>query len=316
MTKKNWSLFIGPVSIGILLFAAAAFGQSGPPGSAQEGRAATDGKYLDANPAAQAATKIPYYDDGIPAPIGYTDEDGFSALGDNPIVSRSYSDKAPKPSADPRNFEGAWAHRDLARERIFRNIFETRLPYNDEGRKIMKHRREMENSGKPPLTNAGRCYPTVEFALEINGPFFIVQSEKFIHVTFHEFHHHWQIRMNQKHKTTGPREFAGDSIGHWDGNTLVVETTRYKEPIWLDPVGTPASEDAVLTRRIRKIENGQALEMITTVDDPKYYTKPWSFARPYGWSPDGWRVGEYNCEQQVGGPNGAGYGQVKEQPLP
>ena len=296
MEKKSWS-----ASIGMLLFAGAAFGQSGPPvGVAPAGRLAA------------ATPNIPYYNDGVPAPIGRTDEDGFSPSGNSLMGGTEFSDKAPKASADPRNFEGAWAHREMLRDRIFRTILETRLPYNDEGRKLLQHRREMENSGKPILTNSGKCYPTTEFALEINGAMFLVQSEKFMHGSFYEFHHDWQIRINQKHKTTGPRNFAGDSIGHWDGNTLVVETTRYKEPIWLDPAGTPASENAVLTRRIRKIENGQVLEMITTVDDPKYYTKPWSFARTYAWRPDSWRVREYNCEEQVGGPNGAGYGMVKE----
>ena len=304
------------IVIGALLFSGHALSQSGvPPGPGVAG-AQGGGEYLDANPAAQAATRIPYYDDGVPPPIGRTDEDGFSPLGDNPVTSLEFSDKAPKPAADPRNFEGAWAHRDLLRERIFRTIFETRLPYSAEGRKVLQHRREMENSGKPPLSNAGRCYPTTEFALEINGAFFVVQSPKFMYVSFYDFHHDWQIRMNQKHKAAGPREFAGDSIGHWDGNTLVVETTRYKEPIWLDPVGTPASEEAVITRRIRKAEDGRMLEMITTVNDPKYYTRPWSYARPYEWRPDSWRLREYNCEQQVGGPNGAGYGQVREQPPP
>lgn len=316
MTIKNGSAALGLVSLGCLLFTDAALAQPGPPGGAPPGAAAPGGQYLDANPQARAATMIPYYNDGIPAPNGRTDEDGFSPLGENPITNFDVSDKAPKPSADPHNFEGAWAHRELFRERIFRTILETRLPYSEEGRTILKQRREMDNSGKPALSNSGRCYPTTEFALEINGAFFVTQSAKFIYGTFHDFHHDWQIRMNQKHKTAGPREFAGDSIGYWDGTTLVVETTRYREPIWLDPTGTPASEDAVLTRRIRKIENGRALEMITTVDDPKYYTKPWSFARSYVWRPDAWRIGEYNCEQQVGGPNGAGYGQVKEQSAP
>jgi hypothetical protein len=300
MAKKNWS-----VSIGMLLFAGVAFGQSGPPvGVAPAGRIGA------------ATPRIPYYDDGIPPAHGTTDEDGISASGDNLMGSPAFSDKAPKASADPRNFEGAWAHREMLRDRIFKTILETRLPYNEEGRRILQRRRELENSGKPTLTNSGKCYPTTEFALEINGAMFIVQSEKFMHASFFEFHHDWQIRMNAKHATTGPRNFAGDSIGHWDGNTLVVETTRYKEPIWLDPAGTPASENAVLTRRIRKIDNDQALEMITTVDDPKYYTKPWSFARTYAWRPDSWRVREYNCEQQVGGPNGPGYGQVQEQSSP
>jgi hypothetical protein len=301
MTEKHWSVILGA-----LLLSGFAFGQSAGPSGPQVG-ARPEGRV------AQAATSIPYYDDGIPPPVGRTDEDGFSASGTSPMGGSGLSDKAPKAPADPRNFEGAWAHRDMLRDRIFRTILETRLPYNDEGRKILKYRRESENSGKPILTNSGKCYPTTEFALEINGAIFIVQSEKFIHASTFEFHSDWQIRMNQKHPTSGPRNFAGDSIGHWDGNTLEVETTRYKEPIWLDPVGTPASENAVITRRIRKIENGQALEILTTVDDPKYYTKPWTYARTYAWRPDSWLVREYNCEQQVGGPNGPGYGQVKEQ---
>jgi len=301
MAAKKWSVIVTAI-----LFSGAVLAQSGPKvgearGGAQEGRLG------------QAVGNFPYYDDGVPAPVGRTDEDGFSASGDNLIGGAEFSDKAPKPSTDPRNFEGAWAHREMLRDRIFRTILETRIPYNETARKILQYRRESEISGKPILTNSGKCYPTTELALEINGAMFIVQSEKFMHASFFEFHHDWQIRMNQKHQTSGPRNFAGDSIGYWDGNTLVVETTRYKEPTWLDPVGTPASEDAVITRRIRKIENGQALEMIITVNDPKYYTKPWSYARTFAWRPDSWRIREYNCEQQVGGPNGAGYGQVKEQ---
>jgi hypothetical protein len=297
---------LGSVILGVLLFSGFAFGQSagqsGPRvGTASEGRTAP------------VVPSIPYYDDGVPPPIGRTDEDGFSASGVSPMGGGGLSDKAPKAPADPHNFEGAWNHREMLRDRIFRTILETRLPYNEEGRKVLKYRRESENSGKPILTNSGKCYPTTEFALEINGAMFIVQSEKFMHASFYEFHNDWQIRLNQKHITTGPRNFAGDSIGYWDGNTLVVETTRYREPIWLDPVGTPASENAVITRRIRKIENGQALEMLITVDDPKYYTKPWTYARTFAWRPDSWRVREYNCEQQVGGPNGPGYAQVKEQ---
>jgi hypothetical protein len=296
------------VSIGILLATGAAYGQPAPPSGP-----APSGPPKDVVLVGASAQKHTYYDDGIPEPVGSTDEDGFSASGDNLMESTRVSDQAPKAPADPRNLVGAWKHREMLRFRIFRTTLQTRLPYTEEARKILKYRREMENAGKPLLTLSGRCYPTLELPLEINRPLFFVQSEKFIDATFVESHHDWQIRMNAKHKTTGPRQYAGDSIGHWDGNTLVVETTRFKEPIWLDPVGTPASEDAVITRRIRKIEDGQALEMHTTVVDPKFYTKPWSFERDYEWRPDAWHIPEYNCEEQVGGPNGAGYGLVKEQ---
>jgi len=286
----------------MLLFAGAAFGQPGPPPGGPP-----------AGLVGASAQKHSYYDDGIPAPVGSTDEDGFSPSGENTMQSTEVSDTSPKSPADPRDFQGVWAHREMLRFRIFRTTLQTRLPYNDEAKKILKYRREMENAGKPILTLDGKCYPSTELTLEINRPFFIVQNEKFIYATFLESHHVWQIRMNQKHNTKGPRNYAGDSIGHWDGNTLVVESTNYKEPIWLDPVGTPASENAVITRRIRKIENGKALAIHTTVDDPKYYTQPWSFERTFEWRPDKWRIGEYNCEQQLGRQGGGGYGQVKEQ---
>src|ERR1039457_2480352 len=121
MATKKWSL-----TLTTLFIASAAFGQSGPRvGVAPAGRIAVAG--------------IPYYDDGIPAPIGRTDEDGFSASGNNLMGGSEFSDKAPKPSADPRNFEDARAHREMLRDRIFRTILETRLPYNDEGRKLLQH---------------------------------------------------------------------------------------------------------------------------------------------------------------------------------
>jgi hypothetical protein len=105
----------------------------------------------------------------------------------------------------------------------------------------------------------------------------------------------------------------GRSVGHWDGNTLVVETTGFKEAIWLDVFGTPASQNAKLTQRIRKVKSDQwYLEVTNTIDDPTYYTRPWSWMRAYLWRPDMTLQREYNCELQTGAKDGLDSSLVQE----
>jgi hypothetical protein len=67
--------------------------------------------------------------------------------------------------------------------------------------------------------------------------------------------------------------YNGYSVGHWDGDTLVVETTGLMDDGWLDVRGSPLTSDAKLTERIRRINFGY-LEIKVTIDDPKAYTKP------------------------------------------
>jgi hypothetical protein len=67
----------------------------------------------------------------------------------------------------------------------------------------------------------------------------------------------------------------GYSIGRWEGDTLVVETTGFKDGGWLDIIGNPLTDAAKLTERFRRPNVG-TLEIDVTIDDPKAYTKPWT----------------------------------------
>jgi hypothetical protein len=68
----------------------------------------------------------------------------------------------------------------------------------------------------------------------------------------------------------------GYSIGRWDGDTLVVETTGFRDTIgWLDEEGTPVTSAAKMTERFRRLNYG-TLEIEITMDDPKTSTKPWT----------------------------------------
>jgi hypothetical protein len=69
--------------------------------------------------------------------------------------------------------------------------------------------------------------------------------------------------------------FNGYSVGRRDGDTLVVQTTGFKDGTWLDRSGSPLTEDARITERFRRVSFGK-LEVAITVDDPKAYKAPWS----------------------------------------
>jgi len=67
----------------------------------------------------------------------------------------------------------------------------------------------------------------------------------------------------------------GYSVGHWDGDTLVVETTGFRDDVWLDVEGSPLTSTGKMTERIRRVDFGH-LNIDITVEDPKAYTKPWT----------------------------------------
>jgi hypothetical protein len=72
--------------------------------------------------------------------------------------------------------------------------------------------------------------------------------------------------------------FKGYSVGHWDGDALVVETIGYKDGLWLDLQGDPLTSSGRTIERIRRPTYGR-LEVDLTVDDPKVYTRPWHAKR-------------------------------------
>jgi hypothetical protein len=67
----------------------------------------------------------------------------------------------------------------------------------------------------------------------------------------------------------------GYSIGRWEGDTLIVETTGFRDDGWLDIIGSPLTDKAKTIERFRRTNFG-TLEIEITVDDPRAYTKPWS----------------------------------------
>jgi hypothetical protein len=70
--------------------------------------------------------------------------------------------------------------------------------------------------------------------------------------------------------------WMGSSVGRWEGDTLVVETTGFKETAWLDLFGHPRSEAMRITERYRRRDLGH-MDVEIAFDDPKYYTRAFGF---------------------------------------
>ena len=163
--------------------------------------------------------------------------------------------------------------------------------------------------GDPPLNAAGRaaydmnqarlkdgsivdkarrvCVPDgVPRVLATPYPFEIFQLPAGQVTFLYEMNH--QVRVIVMDKSLPPRQalivdpkYNGHSVGRWDGDTLIVETNNLrgaedsKFDGWLDVNGSPYSEQAKFTERIRR-PTYDHLQIDMTVDDPKAYTKPWT----------------------------------------
>ena len=69
--------------------------------------------------------------------------------------------------------------------------------------------------------------------------------------------------------------WMGYSVGHWEGDTLVVESSGFNGKAWLTGRGNPTTDAMHLTERIRRRDFGH-MDIRITIDDPKAYTKPWT----------------------------------------
>jgi hypothetical protein len=97
-------------------------------------------------------------------------------------------------------------------------------------------------------------------------------------------------------KDSGPL-WMGDSIGKWEGDTLVTDTAGFNDKTTLDREGYPHSDAMHLVERIRRVDHDNLVDVLT-VEDPKAYTKPWSATLNFRLRPD-WKIMEHICEDNV-----------------
>jgi hypothetical protein len=95
--------------------------------------------------------------------------------------------------------------------------------------------------------------------------------------------------------------WMGDSVGKWEGDTLVVDSTGFNDKTWLDVTGHPHSEALRIVERMRRADH-DTLMIDITIDDPQAYTIPLKTQRKYILKPS-WNIMEYICEDNEVGFN-------------
>jgi hypothetical protein len=108
--------------------------------------------------------------------------------------------------------------------------------------------------------------------------------------------HTWRVIYmdGREHPKDLDPSFAGHSVGHWDGDALVVDTVGFNEKFWLTREGIPSTEFLHLTERFTRTDYN-TLKYEATIDDPGAYTAPWTGGWYINWQPDR-EMYEYVCQ--------------------
>lgn len=96
----------------------------------------------------------------------------------------------------------------------------------------------------------------------------------------------------RQHKDPDPT-WMGESIGHWEGSTLVVDSIGFNDKTWLDRVGHPHSDKLHLVERFRRVDP-ETIQLDLTVEDPVAYTKPIAKQLIFRLKPT-WQIAEHVC---------------------
>jgi hypothetical protein len=150
------------------------------------------------------------------------------------------------------------------------------VPYTERGRQAYVN----HDSKDDPTSNC--WFPGVPRIMQSPYPARIVQTKDYLIILFE---YETMFRMipldGRPHPKNMEPSFMGDSVGHWEGDTLVVDTANLKDApwTWLDTAGHQHSDALHVIEHFRPGTNG-SVDYEFIVDDPKMYTKPWVNKRP------------------------------------
>jgi hypothetical protein len=254
--------------IGALVLASVTLGQE--PAAAPEGapRAGRGGRRGANRPPAGPAPRLP----------------------DNPF----YGVNAGKPDFGGKGMWNVPYIIDMQRQGTAPDGSKVDVPFKLEAQKIFDERTANHSKDDPE----GFCLPPgVPRMMYTPYPTQIYQMADRILFIFEGGAHVWRlIWMDGRQHPADPNPtYLGDSIGHWDGDTLVVDTVGFNDRTWLDAAGHMHGEKLHVTEKFTRPDSN-TLRLEATIDDPDFYTKPWTVVTTSAWAP-GQELLEYICQE-------------------
>ena len=177
------------------------------------------------------------------------------------------SNRIPRTAEGKPDFSGFW---DLPYVPNMAQGKEDAVPYTERGRQAFQN----HDAKDDPTSNC--WYPGVPRIMQSPYPVQIVQTRDYLVLLF-EYMRMWRsIPLDGRaHPKNMEPAFMGDSSGHWEGDTLVVDTVGLKDApwTWLDTAGHQHSDALHVTERFERTPENISFEY--RVDDPKMYASPW-----------------------------------------
>jgi hypothetical protein len=169
------------------------------------------------------------------------------------------------------------------------------VPFQPWARAIYEYRQAQTTKDDPHV----RCKPSGGprmFHTPYGMEFLDEPELKRVYITGVGGPHTWRVIYmdGRDHPKDLDPSFSGHSVGHWDGDSLVVDTIGFNEKFWLTREGIPSTEFLHLTERFTRTDYN-TLKYEATIDDPGAYTAPWTGGWYINWQPDQ-EMYEYVCQ--------------------
>ena len=150
-------------------------------------------------------------------------------------------------------------------------------------REAVRKHNEVALSGKPAYTLQARCWPmgVPAFNLYPVRPVYFVQTPKEVLMTWTGDHMTRHVYMDVPHSANLKPSWFGESVGHYEGDTLVVDTIGLNDRTFVDNFRTPHTAQLHVVQRFQVIDGGKTLEVKLHVEDPGAFTAPWDAIQRY-----------------------------------
>lgn len=206
-------------------------------------------------------------------------------VGTSSVAAQSARTKSGEPSKTP-DLNGVW---QAPYTPNLEQAFGRELPFTAHGAERWK---EVDTAQDP----TGQCLPVGPArGIQAPMPFQIVQTPTLVTILF-EYQRTFRIIYldGRKRLPDQDPEWFGHSVGRWEGNTLVVETTDITHRTWLDTAGHEHSDKLKLTERFQKVADDN-ITWSVTFDDPVFFKQPWTVTRPL--KRQDTMIMSYSCEE-------------------
>jgi hypothetical protein len=145
-------------------------------------------------------------------------------------------------------------------------------------REKLRQRNDLVLAGKRVFSQHATCWPigVTAFLLEpMTRPMYFVQAPKEVVMILTSYNDVRHIYLTDKHSENLQPTWYGESIGHYDGSSLLVDTIGFNDRTYMDGFQTPHTTQLHVAERLHLIKNGEELEANVHVEDPGAFTMPW-----------------------------------------